>query len=129
MGNWLTRLIGNRGERAAARFLRQAGMKILARQQSSRFGEIDLVARDGETIVFVEVKTRSSLRGGQPEDAVTRKKQERLTRTALVWLKQRGLLNLSSRFDVIAVYWPEQSRQPELTHYRNAFEPAGPHQY
>lgn len=129
MAAWLTKLFGNRGERCAAKYLRRQGMRILARQHSSRYGEIDLIARDGETIVFVEVKTRSSTRGGQPVEAVTREKQSRMTRTALAWLKRRGLLEASSRFDIVALLWPEGTREPEITHYRHAFEPVGPHQY
>jgi putative endonuclease len=125
MRRWVTKLLGDRGERASARYLRRQGFRILSRQSSGRLGEIDLIAEDGETIVFVEVKTRSSASAGEPVEAVTLGKQKQLTRLALAWLKRRGLLERRARFDVIAVLWPEGAREPEITHYRNAFEPVG----
>ncbi|MEX1095014.1 MAG: YraN family protein [Planctomycetales bacterium] len=121
MIGWIRKLLGNRGERAAARFLRRQGYRILARQHASRFGEIDLIARDGEWIVFVEVKTRRSDVAGLPVEAVDQRKQRQMTRAALAWLKRRGLLDHRSRFDVIGILWPEGSRQPRIDHYRNAF--------
>lgn len=125
MRGWVSKLLGDRGERAAARYLRQQGWKILARQQSGPLGEIDLIARDGDAIVFVEVKTRTSDAAGEPVEAVTPHKQKQLTRVALAWLKQRRLLECRARFDVIAILWAEGSRQPEIKHYRNAFEAVG----
>ena len=121
----LTKLLGDRGERAAARFLRRQGMKILERQSRNNFGEIDLVARDGECIVFVEVKTRSSTLAGQPFDAITHEKQKKLTQLALVWLNRKKLLNSSARFDVVSVVWPEDQKEPTIHHYPNAFEAVG----
>jgi putative endonuclease len=122
----LNRLLGNRGERAAAKYLRKCGYRILARQSRSRIGEIDLIALDvdGDAIVFVEVKTRSSHAAGHPSEAVTRSKQQQLTRAALAWLKRRRLLNQRGRFDVIAITWTD-SGPPQIEHYRNAFEPSG----
>jgi putative endonuclease len=121
-----TRLFGDRGERAAARHLRRQGMRILARQHRSRLGEIDLIALDRGTVVFVEVKTRRSDAAGRPEEAVTPAKQRQLTRLALEYLKRRGWLGRrSARFDVVAVTWPAGRAKPEITHYRNAFEPVG----
>ena len=125
MRGWLARWLGNRGERAAARYLRRQGFRILARQHSTRLGEIDLIALDGDCVVFVEVKTRRSESAGHPVEAVTPEKQRQLTRLALAWLKQHNLLEHRARFDVVAVLWPEGSRRPEIQHYRNAFEPVG----
>jgi putative endonuclease len=125
MRGWVTKLLGDRGERAAARYLRRQGFEILARQQAGRLGEIDLIARDGDTIVFVEVKTRTSGAAGNPVEAVTPAKQRQMTRIALAWLKQRGLLECRARFDVVALLWAEGARQPEIKHYRHAFEAAG----
>lgn len=122
---WLNRLLGNRGERAAARFLKQRGYRILARQARNNAGEIDLIALDGETIVFVEVKTRSA--GGElghPAEAVTRHKQRQLTRTALTWLKTRNLLERRCRFDVLAITW-KSGADPEIEHLIHAFEAIG----
>jgi putative endonuclease len=123
-GLW-NKLFGNRGETAAARFLRQQGYRIVRRNYATPWGEIDLIALDGATIVFVEVKTRTSLNTGQPEEAVTLEKQKKLTRMALTYLKKHKLLEHSARFDVIAIVWPDESREPEIRHLRNAFEPVG----
>jgi putative endonuclease len=125
MPGWIGKLLGNRGERLAARFLRRQGYKILARQYSNRFGEIDLVALDGESIVFVEVKTRRSGSAGHPVEAVTHVKQSKLTRAALAFLKRHRLLERSARFDVVAILWPKGAKHPEIDHYRNAFTPVG----
>ncbi|MBM3968262.1 MAG: YraN family protein [Planctomycetes bacterium] len=124
-GLW-NKLFGNRGERAAARFLRRQGLRIVERNYSTPLGEIDIVALDGTTIVFVEVKTRSSLVAGRPEEAVTPDKQKKLTKMALVYLKKHKLLEHSARFDVVAIVWSDGAREPdEIRHLRNAFEPTG----
>src|SRR5688572_1389248 len=96
-------LLGNRGERAAARYPRKQGFRIVARQWLTRWGEFDLIAMDGKTLVFVEVKTRKSDAGGHPAEAVTRDKQLRMTRQALVYLKRHRWLEKPARFDVVAV--------------------------
>ena len=121
---WLTLLLGDKGERLAVRYLKKQGYRIVARKSRSRIGEIDVVAVDGDCIVFVEVKTRSSHVAGQPVEAVTAAKQHQLTRVALAWLKSRGLLEHRARFDVIAITWRE-GRDPEIQHFRNAFETTG----
>jgi putative endonuclease len=120
-GLW-RRLLGDRGEREAARWLQQRGLRILARGYHTPRGEIDLIARDGDTVVFVEVKTR---REGEPAEAVTLEKQRRVSLAAVQFLKRHGLLDGRSRFDVVAVVWPEAARGPQIEHIRNAFEDAG----
>jgi len=125
---WATgnRIFGDRGERAAAKFLRRRGMKIIERQHRSRLGEIDLVALDGGQVVFIEVKTRTSDVAGRPDEAVTHAKQKKLTRLGLAYLKHRGWLGKrSARFDVVAVTWPVHQKTPDIIHYPNAFEPTG----
>lgn len=122
---FLTRWLGNAGERVAARHLRRQGMRILHRQYRTPMGEIDLIAQDGETLVFVEVKTRRGLSAGLPAEAVDRRKQAQLTRLALVFLKKHRLLDHPARFDVVAIVWPESGRRPQITHYPNAFEAIG----
>ena len=117
--------LGQQGERAAERHLRRAGYRIVARRDRGRLGEIDLVALDGRTIVFVEVKTRRSHDAGRPADAVGLEKQRRLTRLALAYLKRHELLEYRSRFDVVAVTWPKGAKRPTIEHYRNAFEAVG----
>ncbi len=122
---WLRRWLGERGERAAARFLRRRGYRILARSWRTPMGELDLIAQDGCCIVFVEVKTRSSASAGRPEEAVTEAKKRKLTALALAFLKRRGWLDRSSRFDVISIFWPQETRRPVIEHYVNAFAPTG----
>ena len=114
------RVLGDRGERAAARYLRKQGFRILVRGYRTRRGEIDLIARDGDTLVFIEVKTR---RIGQPVEAVTPEKQRRLTLAAVEFAKTHGMLGRRARFDVVAIVWPDDDRPPAIEHFRHAFEP------
>ena len=123
---WLpTDTLGQRGERAAERFLLRNGMVIVARGFQDKFGEIDLIAVDDDTIVFAEVKTRTSDLAGLPAEAVDETKQQHLTRTAFGYLKWHRLTECRARFDVIAITWPSKDQEPEIIHYVNAFEPAG----
>jgi putative endonuclease len=117
--------LGQRGEAAAARYLKRLGYIIVARSSHIRRGEIDLIAVDGRTVVFVEVKTRVSHDAGHPAEAVDRDKQHRLTRLAMVYLKRHHLLENPARFDVIAITWPTGQRRPKIEHFKNAFEPIG----
>lgn len=116
--------LGPAGEKLAARHLKQLGYRILARGHRQRLGEIDLIALDGDCIVFVEVKARSSTAGGQPHEAVDRSKQEKLTRAALIYLKKNDLLEKPSRFDVISILSQDQ-QTPQIRHIPNAFEAIG----
>lgn len=120
-----TKTLGRRGEDAAARYLRKLGYIIVARSHRDQIGEIDLIAVDGRTVVFVEVKTRTSHDAGHPADAVDEAKQRRLTRLALAYLKRHDLLECSARFDVVAVTWPADSGRPTIEHFQNAFEAVG----
>jgi putative endonuclease len=120
-----TKPLGQRGEDAAATFLKRKGYAILARHLDSPLGELDIVAVDGRTIVFVEVKTRSSSAAGHPSEAIDERKQQRMTRAALAYLKAQRLLEYSARFDVVAITWPEDARRPSIEHYENAFAPVG----
>ncbi len=97
-------------------------MRIVTRGYETLWGEIDLIVRDGDVLVFVEVKTR---RRGTPAEAVTPEKQRRLTLAALHFLRSRNLLEQRSRFDVVAIVWAEDRRPPEIEHIRGAFEAVG----
>jgi len=130
VSNWLRRLfpekpLGQRGEAAATRYLKRRGYKIIARADHLWPGELDLVAVQRRTIVFVEVKTRGSREAGHPSEAVNPAKQRRLTRLAVTFMKRHGLLEYPGRFDVIAVTWPEGQRRPVIEHITNAFDAAG----
>jgi len=118
----LGRLFGDRGEREAARYLRRRGMRVIQRGYATTQGEIDLIVRDGSTLVFVEVKAR---RRGNPAEAVTPEKQRRLTLAALHFLKRHGLLEQPCRFDVVAIVWPEGRDRPSIEHFPHAFEAVG----
>ncbi|MEZ6059753.1 MAG: YraN family protein [Planctomycetaceae bacterium] len=129
MKRFLHKLLGDRGEREAARFLKKQGLKILGQQYRDRSGEIDIIALDGSQIVFVEVKTRRTADNGQPFEAVNRQKQQKLTRLALAWLKKHRRLEHSARFDVVSIIWPEDQSAPVVEHFRNAFEAIGQGQF
>ncbi len=116
---------GTRGEQAAERYLVDLGYRVLRRQHRNSGGELDLIALEGDTVVFVEVKTRRGVDHGLPVDAIDSNKRRRMTRAALVFLKREGWLNRRSQFDVIAVVWPPEQAEPQITHYRHAFEATG----
>jgi putative endonuclease len=126
LARWFApKTLGQRGEAVAARYLHKLGYTIVARGDRSRLGEIDLIAVDDRTVVFVEVKTRRSHDAGHPAEAVGLDKQRRLTQAALTYLKAHGLLEHSARFDVVALTWPKSARQPKLEHFQDAFEAVG----
>ncbi len=116
--------LGERGERAAARFLRRSGYSIVARHYRDRHGEIDLIVSDGRALIFVEVKTRRSSQYDHPAEAVDLKKQRRLTRTAMAYMSRNRLPDVPTRFDIIAVVWPAETRRPTIEHFPGAFETA-----
>ncbi len=118
--------LGAAGERAAARYLQTLGYRIVARGHRQRLGEIDLIALDGDCLVFVEVKTWRTGDDGDPSLAVDRRKQEKLSRAALVYLKRRRLLEQHCRFDVVSIVWPSAQRaKPAIRHFPSAFEAIG----
>ena len=114
---------GDRGEDRAATFLRQEGYRILERNYRCPLGEMDIIARDGKTIVFIEVKTRSSDRFGSPQAAIGPQKQRRMTAIALCYLKGKGWLGMPARFDVAAVRLDAAGER--VTLYKNAFDATG----
>jgi len=116
--------LGNRGETIAADFLERQGFRILERNHRNTCGEVDLIALDQESVVFVEVKTRTTRAAGDPTEAITAVKQRKLTRAALAYLKQHRWLERRCRFDVVAIVW-DGSAAPEIRHFRSAFEAAG----
>jgi putative endonuclease len=126
---WLNRWLGERGEREAVRHLRRMGLRVITRNYRTTHGEIDLIARDGDCLVFVEVKTR---RRGEPAEAVTLEKQRRLTAAAVHFLKRHRLLDrVPCRFDVVAIVWPiddlhggeaiAKAPPPSIEHFQDAF--------
>ena len=118
------RATGIRGEEEAARFLARCGYAILDKNVRTRAGEIDLVAKEGKTLVFVEVKTRRDLAGDPPQAAVNTRKQNRLGKLALGYLKLRRLREVPCRFDVVAVIVNEEGGVKAIRHIPNAFSVA-----
>jgi len=112
--------LGDRGENVAARFLRNQGYKIIVRNFRCALGEIDIIARDGDTLVFVEVKTRVN-DDPMPEDQVNGTKQHQITKTAKFYMGRYGVPQPPARFDVVAIVWPT-GRSPQIRHIPNAFE-------
>ncbi len=123
--------VGNRGEDIAAAYLESIGYRILHRNY--RFGRLELdlvcceppgndlntISRQGE-IVFAEVKTRSGLRFGRPEEAISETKQRRIAQAAQAWLRERSMEQAPCRFDVIAVVL-QKNADPIVTHFKQAF--------
>jgi putative endonuclease len=122
---WWRRWFGTRSERAAARYLKRQGFRILARNYSCPHGELDLVAPEGRCVVFVEVRSTGGDDPLRPALSVDREKQRRLTDLALHYLRQHRLLDCMARFDVLAISWPPEKREPVIVHYRQAFEAVG----
>jgi len=111
---------GAEGEEIAANFLLKRGFRILERNYRTALGEIDIVAREGEALVFVEVKARSGLQFGPPQGAVDLRKQAKMSRVALAYLRHKKVDPCDCRFDVIAVV--QNSGGVEVELFRNAFE-------
>jgi putative endonuclease len=121
--------LGKRGENLACQFLRKNGYKILYRNFRGRTGgEIDVVCRDRDTLVFVEVKTRTSEDFGRPFDAVDRDKRKRISRGGLAWLRLLDNPDILFRFDVVEVVIAEGA-EPRLELLRNAFPLSEPYIY
>lgn len=114
--------LGALGEQSAETHLRSAGYTIVARNWRCRTGEIDIVAMDGQTLVFVEVRTRSSaFRFGTPQESVDARKQRQIMETSQIYLHQRGQHERQIRFDVISVYMNPAGELNQIEHIRWAF--------
>ncbi len=111
---------GRIGENVAAEFLVRSGMKILERNFRCPSGEIDIIARDGKTIVFVEVRSTGTGKFGFAEESIIARKRRRIVRAAQWYVKKCALENSSARIDVVAIRWNDE--QPEINWIVNAFE-------
>ena len=112
-------VVGRHGEDAAVEELERRGYAVLSRRYRTRHGEIDIVARDGETIVFIEVKAKESAEFGTAAEAVTARKQRRVISMAVDYLARNRLTTKPCRFDVVAI--DGVGEQAVLTYYRDAF--------
>ena len=113
---------GDRGEMLALQYLEGKGFGLVERNYRSRFGEIDLIMRDGEYVVFVEVKMRASSGFGTPLESVTPSKMRKTRMTAELWLAQGKESGLYPRFDVVGIGAPDGAFAPvTIEHIENAF--------
>ncbi len=119
---------GRLGERAARRHLRRLGLKFLTANFRTVRGEIDLVCRDGDCLVFVEVKTRSSEEWGRPARAVDRERRQRMTRCALDYLRRLRNPAVKIRFDIVEVLLRDGA-VGEIRHLPDSFAMERPHRY
>lgn len=111
---------GKQSELLASNYLRLSGYNILELNYRNQIGEIDIIARDGAVLVFIEVKSRKTARFGSPKNAVTPRKQRKISRTALAYLKKTRQLNSKARFDVVAI--DARHNPPDIEVVKNAFE-------
>jgi putative endonuclease len=116
-------MLGKIGEDLACRELEVRGYAILARRYRRRAGELDIIARDGPTVVFVEVKARGGREFGDAVEAVTSLKRRRMTRVALEYLVRHRLTHCPCRFDVVSIHM--ENEQPVIKLYQNAFPANG----
>lgn len=111
--------LGERGEGLAVKFLKRKGYKLIKQNYKTPIGEIDIIARDGETLVFVEVKTRESIEYGHPFEAVNWRKKRKIEKVALLYLKRLKEIP-SCRFDVVSIYY--EGGKPQFQLIKDAFE-------
>ena len=118
-----SKIAGAWGEALAAEYLRKKRYSLVAANYHSRFGEIDLIVKDGKFLVFVEVKTRKTADFAQGREFVDRRKQDKLRMTASMYLSENPT-KLQPRFDVVEIYAPQgaQTEKPTITHLVDAFQ-------
>jgi putative endonuclease len=115
--------LGRRGEDEAARHLKRLGYRIVGRRERVLRGDIDIVALDGRTVVFVEVRSRSDTAHGHPAETVGPEKQRRIAELAAAYIRRHRLEDQSVRIDVVAVtFSAERGGRPVVEHYQNAFD-------
>jgi len=112
--------LGIKGENLAVLLLKEKGYRIIARNYKTCIGEIDIIAQDGNTIVFIEVKTRADELFGQPFEAVNKKKRHKMKNVALLYMKKYER-NSPVRFDVISIFYRANGKK-EIDHIMDAFE-------
>ncbi|MBN1870317.1 MAG: YraN family protein [Candidatus Omnitrophica bacterium] len=113
--------LGQMGEEAAVAFLEREGYHILQRNFRNPLGEIDIIAKEGDTICFIEVKTRKTDAFGSPLESITKAKQRKIMHVALSYLKGRERIEANARFDVVSVFLNDEE-PPRVSILKNAFE-------
>ncbi len=113
---------GQTGEDIAAGYLKKNGYLVIERNYRQKGGEIDIIATKGDSLIFVEVKTRTSDTFGSPDEAVTKKKQQQIIKVAMLYLAQHDIADTQIRFDVIAISL-SKTNNPVINHIEHAFTP------
>jgi putative endonuclease len=113
-------LLGKTGEDLACRELERRGYAIIARRYRERRGELDIIARDGATLVFVEVKAREDLRFGAGSEAITARKQRRMAQLAVEYMARHHITDCPCRFDVVSIHF--ETGEPVVEVFQNAFD-------
>jgi putative endonuclease len=114
--------LGRRGEDQAARYLQGIGYRIIARRERVLRGDIDLIALDDRTVVFVEVRTRTDTNHGHPAETVGYQKQRRIAQLANAYIRRNRLEDCRVRIDVVTVTLDGPDGKPVVEHFQNAFE-------
>lgn len=112
--------LGKRGEDLAYKEIKRRGYKKIIRNYRCSLGEIDIIARDGDTLVFLEIKTRRAGNLAYAKEAVDERKKRQISKVALEYLKANGFNDMKARFDVVAVSL--EGKEPEIEIIRNAFD-------
>lgn len=122
MGMTLRRLaLGKKGEMAAVKHLKRCGYRIIKTNYRCKIGELDIIAQDGDTLVFIEVRTRSSRRYGLAKESVGPVKQKKVRMVASFYIQSLGRPMPKVRFDVVAIYCTPEGRVKSFEHLENAF--------
>lgn len=114
--------LGRKGEDLAAKHLQRLGYRIVGRRERVLRGDIDIVAVDGRTVVFVEVRSRSDTRHGHPSETVGPVKQRRIAELANAYIRRHRLQDCQVRIDVVTVIFGAEGEAPTVEHFENAFE-------
>ncbi|MCF8010709.1 MAG: YraN family protein [Clostridiales bacterium] len=114
-------VLGSKGEKKAAKYLKEQGYKIIKKNYRCHLGELDIIANENNTLVFIEVRSRSSTRFGLPEESVTKAKQDKIKSLALYYLQSINSPVPKIRFDVIALKFSKYGDLLNLNHIKNAF--------
>ena len=112
--------LGKKGEEVALRFLKKKGYRVIERNYVCKMGEVDIIAKEKDTLVFIEVKTRTSTAFGPPQLAVTPAKQMQISKAAWSFLKEKRIEDVKARFDVVAILIRPEGEEIELI--RDAFD-------
>lgn len=112
--------LGKSGEQLAREYLRKKGYKILEHNYRTRYGEIDIIAQQDSSIVFIEVRTKRTPKFGPPQLSITKFKRNQITKSALAYIKENAISDQSCRFDVVAITF--ESSGTKIDHIENAFE-------